>query len=440
MLDLNQIKLDYDAKYHRDLPHVVKFSGGRSSGMMLIALLEQGLLDAKRGDVVLFNNTSAEHPATYDFVRKCKSFTEEKHNIPFFWIEYATYEVAYNGDWTRQSSFRLVHDTPFEKKNPNGYHWRGEVFEEMVSIQGFLPSRHTRNCTAHLKLQCTYDFLAEWFAVKDTTFRLGHYYDESQVTDDSLLEKHRKSRGKLEKNDLLKKRAYSRSRPLFRPAQIFNDYSITGSKFIKESQLASKSLGDVAVIKGEEAIEYVSIVGLRSDEKRRVIRVKQRNKASVAEFGQGKPYENEIVSTPLADSNITQEDVVEFWKLWPWDLELPHEANLSNCVYCFMKGSKSIARISHDMEHIDRQLREEIRSVPDTPSDINWWIGLEEMYRRRAATRNSNKSKAKTVSIGFWGVDAKESYQKLKDLEQEESEEARSLLNGRNALPCDCTD
>ena len=32
----------YDAKGHRDLPHVVKFSGGKTSGMLLFTLLEGG--------------------------------------------------------------------------------------------------------------------------------------------------------------------------------------------------------------------------------------------------------------------------------------------------------------------------------------------------------------------------------------------------------------
>lgn len=68
----------YESLNHEDLPHVVKFSGGRTSGMMLFVLLESGLLKAERGDVVLFNNTSAEHPQTYDFVRRCKQVVERK--------------------------------------------------------------------------------------------------------------------------------------------------------------------------------------------------------------------------------------------------------------------------------------------------------------------------------------------------------------------------
>ena len=51
----------YRAKRHSTLPHVVKFSGGRSSGMLLFTFLENRILDAARGDVIVFNNTSAEH-------------------------------------------------------------------------------------------------------------------------------------------------------------------------------------------------------------------------------------------------------------------------------------------------------------------------------------------------------------------------------------------
>ena len=57
------LDLEYDSLDQRELPHVVKFSGGRSSGMMLMLMLEQERLNPKRGDVVVFNNTSAEHPA-----------------------------------------------------------------------------------------------------------------------------------------------------------------------------------------------------------------------------------------------------------------------------------------------------------------------------------------------------------------------------------------
>ena len=38
----------YEAYGHNELPHVVKFSGGRSSGMLLFMLLENGFINQKR--------------------------------------------------------------------------------------------------------------------------------------------------------------------------------------------------------------------------------------------------------------------------------------------------------------------------------------------------------------------------------------------------------
>ena len=116
----------YRAKKHSSLPHVVKFSGGRSSGMLLFALLENGLLDASRGDVIVFNNTSAEHPDTYRFVRDCMR-TARRYEIPFFQVEFQTYEDARQGEWTRLPTYRLVNDQPKSAANDEGFHWRGEV-------------------------------------------------------------------------------------------------------------------------------------------------------------------------------------------------------------------------------------------------------------------------------------------------------------------------
>ena len=107
--------------------------------MMLLRLLRQGALDASRGDVAIFNNTSAEHPATYEFVRRLANECEEKHGIPFFWIEFRTYEGAGQGLWRRYATFRLVNKEPYDKKkNPNGHRRGGEVFEEMISFHSYL--------------------------------------------------------------------------------------------------------------------------------------------------------------------------------------------------------------------------------------------------------------------------------------------------------------
>ncbi len=153
-------------------PYIVKFSGGRSSAMMLMRLLESNQLNPKRGDIVIFNNTSAEHPATYEFTRQMKKLTEEQYNIPFFWIEYQTYEDSSGTyQWSRKPTYRLTNDQPYSEQNKNGYRCKGEVFEEMISLGGFLPSMVSRICTVTMKIFITNAFLSDWFAQKQRELR-----------------------------------------------------------------------------------------------------------------------------------------------------------------------------------------------------------------------------------------------------------------------------
>lgn len=166
-------QLHYRARRHRELPHIVKFSGGRSSGLLLFVLLENGLLQAERGDVVVFNNTAAEHPETYWFVAECKRRCEAA-GIPFFLVEFQTYEDARHGEWRRLPVYRLVNASPRSDDNPDGFCWQGEVFDEMLSHQGFVPNRFRRVCTKHLKLETTRRFLSDWLAGKEGIPALGH--------------------------------------------------------------------------------------------------------------------------------------------------------------------------------------------------------------------------------------------------------------------------
>ena len=437
------LDLQYDSPDQREHPHVVRFSGGRSSGMMLILLLDQGWLDASRGDVVVFNNTSAEHPATYEFVRACSRYAEVEHGVPFFWVEFATYEDAYNGEWTRRGGYRLVNERPYCQSNPAGYRWRGEVFEELVSHQGFLPSRHTRICTTHLKLRATNEFLSEWFAGKEESEWCGHYYPESQVSDEVLIARHRKAGGMLDDVELLRKKSCVRSRPAAIAEQRFDDYSRVGAKHVLKAPFAERAFGEYAPMRGEDAVEYVSLIGLRADEPRRVARVLARNRLDTGDPERTKREmtDGEIVCVPLADADVSNDDVLSFWKARDWKLELPSDANLSNCVYCFMKGTTAIPNVIRDVTKADAELREELRSVPDTPSDISWWADVERRYERRPLKRYNGRGRPskKKVTIGFWGVDADVTYQDLREMSEDEII-AREGFSGEAALPCDCTD
>ena len=105
----------YYKEYHSKLPHIIKFSGGRSSGALLFSMLENGLLNANRGDVIIFNNTSAEHQKTYEFVIECKRRCEKEYNIPFFLTEFQTFEDCKNGIYDRFATYKLVNDKHIHK-------------------------------------------------------------------------------------------------------------------------------------------------------------------------------------------------------------------------------------------------------------------------------------------------------------------------------------
>lgn len=441
--------IDYHAQQHRELPHVVKFSGGRSSGMMLFTLLHNKVLQAKRGDVVVFNNTSAEHPATYEFAAKCKALCEEEYGIPFFWTEFQTYEDASRGRWARHPAYRLVLPQPASEKQPNGYHARGEVFEELLSWQRFVPNQHDRICTARMKLFVTKDFLGDWFAVKPSIDRLGHYYGEPMMQDSEVITAHRQSSGSTPPEVLLEKAQFVRTRPPFRPEQDFADYSSVAVK-IANSHLADKSLGGRVALSGDDCVDYVTFVGFRGDEPARVARMRARNMSRGDDDceSDNDPHtalpEGEYVYAPLAEMNVSKEDVFAFWKKQDWDLRLPHTANYSNCVYCFLKGSATLADIVARREKVEKRLPKKLRAQPDTPADINWWVKMEAKYardlrREKRKVRNKDMAAGEKPLIGFWGINSRLSYHRLAEAENRPAS-LKQIETDNAALPCDCTD
>ena len=416
----------YDLSGHEDLPHVIKFSGGRTSGMMLFVLLEAGLFKAGRGDVVVFNNTSAEHPATYEFVRHCKEIVENTYGIPFFLIEFQTHEDARSGEWTRLPTYRLVQPVPRSEANPDGYHWQGEVFEELLSWTGYAPNQFKRTCTSNLKLEPTRAFLKDWLACKQQTERLGHFGKSSRLDDDDMYESHIRHSGGVPRNIFLKKKQFVRSRPVFRPAQRFTDYSATPCS-ITNPYLEGKSLGHKACF-GPDGVEYLAFVGLRHDEMRRVVRVRQRNNSGPHAAG----HEGEHMYLPLSDMGVTQEDVEEFWKKQAWNLTLDVEDGLSNCTYCFLKGIRGLRKARTALgRSFDERFKE-------TPCDLAWWVGIEQKYGRDLeAEQRDIRSKVVNNFIGFFGTQSGFSYKRLTELPDDETAES---LYADSVLPCDCTD
>ena len=423
--------LRYRAKRHRALPHVVKFSGGRSSGMLLFILLENGILEAERGDVIIFNNTAAEHPKTYQFVHDCAKASEQ-YGIPFFWIEYQTYEDARKGEWTRVDSYRLVNGRPKSPENPDGFHWRGEVFEELISWSGYLPNQFKRICTRSMKLDTTRSFMADWLAAKESISRLGHYGERPRLDGDDLYRRHARNRGGVPKDILLRKRDFALRRPHVRPEQRYADYSPTWTPF-QNPALKGKAYGGQAWF-GKGGAEYVAFVGLRGDEQARVERVRARN-------GPGSSgHVGEHVYMPLADMDIGRGDVNRFWDRQNWNLALPSEGTLSNCVYCFLKGGPTLRDVHFHMESEKHLEVAGFGSLIGTPCDLSWWARIEHKYGRDLKAENREPRNGAT-HIGFAG-----SRGLLFAGVAEEAApgpgasrgHARAFTNA--SLPCDCTE
>lgn len=389
-------RLGYAAREHRELPHVVKVSGGRSSAMLLFSLLENGVLDAARGDVVIFNNTACEHPETYRFIAECKRLTETTHRIPFFLNEFQTYEDARHGSWRRLPSYRLVNDRPAGDGNPDGFHWRGEAFEEFLSHKAYLPNRHRRICTSDLKLKPTRDFLGDWLAAKDGTDALGHQGARSRIELDEMYRVHRRAGGTVPKRILFEKRRYMLSQPPNRPGQTFGTFSAAARRF-DNPKICSHVFGGRARIE-VEAAEYVALIGLRADEPARVGRIHRRATNPHARAGS----DGEHVLTPLADMHVRRADVLRFWRNQEFDLGLDPADELSNCVYCFMKGAKALRTVHRAMENPPEVPG--FGPTANTPCDIEWWRRIERTYGRDLIAENRMRADPNgPTRIGFFG-------------------------------------
>ena len=84
---------------------------------------------------------------------------------------------------------------------------------------------------------------------------------------------------------------------------------------------------------------------------------------------------------PLADMVVTRSDVNDFWEKQEWDLSLPQDTSLSNCVYCFLKGALNLRDIHARMEQ-QNETAEGFGPLAETPSDLAWWNRVKSQYSR----------------------------------------------------------
>ena len=171
-------------------------------------------------------------------------------------------------------------------------------------------------------------------------------------------------------------------------------------------------------------MEYVAFIGLRGDEPHRIQRVEERNESTAG-------YEGEHVYMPLNDMAVTRKDVNAFWERQDWDLALPKDTGVSNCVYCFLKGAANLDAIHSRMEETAKTEMPGFGPFGDTPCDLRWWMRMEAEYGRdlRAEGRTIRSD---ATHIGFFGNHpfAYKDMAAGRDL---------SALN-ETMLPCDCTE
>ena len=379
--------LEYREAEHADLPHIVSFSGGRSSAVMALMAAEEGLLNPERGDLILFANTSAEHPGTYDFAARCKEQLETEYGLPFLWFEFCTVEDAWRGEYRRKASYRLVKPIPIEQ-DPDGYRSSGELFEEFVSLQGMLPNPHSRTCTAKLKLFPSHELLGDWLGGTFGPAHAGHHWPISLVDPERVAEAYIHNGGTASKEYVLNRAKLLASRPIARPTQRWSDFTSAPIP-------ASRSEARTAAMKGPDATPHIRLLGLRADEPKRVERVLSRTV-----FAEGASTSACTVRTqppgerpyfPLFAAGIDANDVADYWRSRDFDLSIPVGAG--NCVFCFMKGTHQLIELSATPDN---------RRRSETPTDINWWADFEERHMRTAPKRNG----VGMSRFGFFGVNS----------------------------------
>jgi hypothetical protein len=113
--------------------------------------------------------------------------------------------------------------------------------------------------------------------------------------------------------------------------------------------------------------EFMTVVGIRGDEQRRAAKMRGKDNYAV----------------PLADADVSEVDVAEFWKIQEFDLALPPAGvnTLSNCDLCFLKGYSIKQSI---VEH--------------HPEVADWWVEQEKKMNARFRSDQPSYEKMQLIA------------------------------------------
>lgn len=119
--------------------------------------------------------------------------------------------------------------------------------------------------------------------------------------------------------------------------------------------------------------EWLSVIGIRKDEPRRLAKYGEWN-------GKSAYKEHETCYVPLAIEGVVKADVLDFWNNQPFDLQLLD--GQSNCDLCFLKSTSTL-----------------LESIRKDPKSADWWIEKERNAKRTFRMDRVGYAELKTMAL-----------------------------------------
>ena len=154
-----------------------------------------------------------------------------------------------------------------------------------------------------------------------------------------------------------------------------------------------------------------SVIGLRADEQRRVLRMRAMNCGSRT---------GAHAVLPLADAGVREADVLGWWKRQPFDLGIPGYAG--NYQLCFLKGRAKL-----------------ISLIREDPARADWWIEQEAKVANRTGPDGRACDSMKRFRLGETYAELKAAALAHRDLFDDDPASSGESA-GSDSFDCHCTD
>lgn len=283
---------------------VVSFSGGRTSAYMvwlIESMRKSGIITCRV--IYIFMDTGAEHPKTYEFLRKC---------VEYFGIELICLRGDFNQPVGKGSTYQVLDISECEHDMINGP--MGQILNKYGT-----PTVMGAWCTSRMKEE-THDKYC------DDVFGVGN---------------------------------------------------------------------------------YVTWLGIRADEQSRLKIGKRSDLRYLAEI-----------------SDFDKEDVLDFWKDMPFDLEI--EEHLGNCVFCIKKSINKIALAARDEPELAAQWMKAIESATDrlnqpTEKEVNDLFPYKYTQQVEKGVMYRNHNSMESIIAKFALHSRDEIYDSIRSMKRKES-------------------